>query len=80
MTNLTVKNIPEELYTQLKEAAYRHHRSINSELIACLEKTLMPQKYTPEEHLARARLLRQKVKTKKISAKEISAAKQDGRP
>ena len=79
MANVTLKNIPEELYTQLKEAASRHHRSINSELIACLEKILMPQPYAPEEHLAKARHLRQQVKTTRISAKEISAAKRDGR-
>jgi plasmid stability protein len=79
MANLTLKNIPEELYAQLKEAASRHHRSINSEMIACLEKILMPQIYTPEEHLAKARFLRQKVKASKISVKEIAEAKRDGR-
>ena len=32
MANLTLKNIPNELYDCLKEAASQHHRSINSEL------------------------------------------------
>lgn len=39
MANVTVKNIPDDLYEQLKQAAEAHHRSVNSELIHCLEQT-----------------------------------------
>lgn len=79
MANLTLKNVPDDLYHRLKETANLHHRSINSEIIVCLEKTLMPQRCTADEHLAKAQALRQRVKTKKISAKEIMEAKQHGR-
>jgi plasmid stability protein len=38
MVAITIKNIPNELYESLKNAANAHHRSINNEIIACLEK------------------------------------------
>jgi antitoxin FitA len=79
MANLTLKNIPDELYERLKDTAHRNHRSLNSELIACLEKTLMPQRLTANDHLLKARTLRQQVKAKQISVEDITAAKQDDR-
>lgn len=80
MANLTLKNIPDDLYERLKDAAHRHHRSINSELIACLEKMLLPTKLSAEDVISGARAVRQRVKAKKISAKEITDAKNLGRP
>lgn len=79
MANLTLKNIPDDLYEKLKESANVHHRSINSELIVCLEKFFLPKQWTPDEHLAKARNLRRRIKTENISAEEISAAKNSGR-
>lgn len=39
---ITLKNIPDAIYEQLKQAAEAHHRSLNSEVIACLETQLLP--------------------------------------
>ena len=80
MANLTLKNIPDDLYKRLKETANLHHRSINSELIVCLEKALMPTRKTPEQHIVTAQAIRKRVKTKKISIKEIQQFKNKGRP
>ncbi|MEN8174442.1 MAG: Arc family DNA-binding protein [Pseudomonadota bacterium] len=79
MPALTVKNIPDELYEHLKTSARVHHRSINSELIHCLETALMPRKPRPEELVATARALRRQVKATRISIKEIDAARKEGR-
>lgn len=79
MSALTVKNIPDELYDHLKASAQAHRRSINSELIHCLEATLMPSRPGAAEMLAAARALRTQVKAKRLSAKDISAAKNEGR-
>ena len=79
MANLTLKNIPDELYEKLKEAANNHRRSLNSELIVCLEKTLMPQRLTTEEHLSKARALRHRIEAKNIGTGEIAKAKRQGR-
>ena len=79
MPALTVKNIPEKLYDHLKASAHAHHRSLNSELIHCLELALMPRRVDAQELLAEARALRQKVKVDRITAKEIDVAKHEGR-
>lgn len=79
MPALTVKKIPDELYEHLKASAQAHHRSINSELIHCLETVLLPRQARPEEIVATARALRRQVKAKRISLKDIDAAKNEGR-
>ncbi|MBV1884587.1 MAG: Arc family DNA-binding protein [Pseudomonadales bacterium] len=80
MANITLKNIPDNLYNRLKEAANLHHRSINSELIYCLERTLMPTRKSPEEYIANAQTIRKRVKAKKLSIKEIQDFKNQGPP
>ena len=40
MATITVKNIPDDLYERLKQAARAHRRSINSEVIVCIERAV----------------------------------------
>lgn len=40
MAAITIKKLPDQLHQQLKRRAVRHHRSLNNEFIACLEKAL----------------------------------------
>jgi len=47
MATLTIKNVPDKLYQQLKETAKQHRRSINSEAIVRLEQSL--QHIQPDE-------------------------------
>ena len=54
-TTLTLKNIPDEIYTRLKDLAATHKRSLNSEAINCLESVLVQNKISPAERLERAR-------------------------
>ncbi len=75
---ITLKNIPDELYARLKEAAEAHHRSLNSEVLACLERTLLPTRIGPDERLARARRLREGLPG--FAADEIVGAIEQGRP
>jgi plasmid stability protein len=79
MPSITVKNIPDDLYDNLKSTAKAHHRSINSELIVCLKKVLLPTKVTPKQRIAEARTLRQRVKSKRLKAADIDTAKNHGR-
>lgn len=79
MTNLTLKNIPDNLYHQLKESARLHHRSLNSEILYCLERTLLPRPIDVAEHLAEARLIRDKTAHYKLTDGEIDTAKREGR-
>jgi len=77
---ITLKNIPDDIYARLKEAADAHHRSLNSEVIACLERTLLPARVPPQERLARARQLRQGIGAGKFGTAEIDKAIDQGRP
>lgn len=79
MPAITIKNIPDTLYEKLKEAANAHHRSINSELIHCLEKTLLPKRVSPDEHLLKARALRQDINPEMIDIDDIQDAIDKGR-
>jgi plasmid stability protein len=79
MPALTVKNIPDDLYSQLKQAAQAHRRSLNSEILYCVEKSLGTHKIDISEHLAAARALREKTAAHPLSDDEIDTAKHEGR-
>ena len=80
MPALTIKNIPDELYGRLKEAARAHRRSLNSEILYCVERTLVPYKTDVSTHLAIARKLREKTTAYNLTDELLDSAKNDGRP
>ena len=80
MPALTIKNIPIELYNELKFVAAQHHRSINSEVIVRLKHTLFPNKISPEENLSNIQKLRSTVSGDDITVEEIDNAIEEGRP
>lgn len=73
MPNFTLKQIPEEVYVKLKKQAEAHRRSINSEIIACLEKVVNPREMEAIEILDKARELRKEV-SESISTSDIQHA------
>lgn len=79
MPALTIKNLPDDIYAHLKTSAKSHHRSLNSEIIYRLERSLMPKKTSPKEVLEAARALRQQFQAAKISAEALDAARHEGR-
>jgi predicted HicB family RNase H-like nuclease len=50
MLTLTLKNIPEYLHAMLKESAERNRRSLNSEILARLERELAAPTIDPRAH------------------------------
>lgn len=80
MPTITVKNIPAEVYEKLKRAAEISHRSINSQIIACIEQAVTSQEIDPELVLANARRLRARTATHPITDREFTQAKGTGRP
>ena len=79
-TTLTLKNIPDHVYAQLKLSAEVHRRSLNGEAIVCLETVLLPTKVATSERLARARELRGALTPTKFKPRDIDALKREGRP
>jgi plasmid stability protein len=80
MPALTIKNIPDSLYKQLKTAAELHRRSINSEVLICLEQALVATKMNPAERLSRIEQMRSLIKTGSITPDDIDQAIDSGRP
>ncbi len=79
MSTITIKNIPEELYTRLKQLAETNRRSINSEIIMCIEHAVYSEALDPAVALTRARRLRQATADHPITDEELTAAKIEGR-
>jgi plasmid stability protein len=79
MTTLTIKNLPSELYTRLKTQAKKNHRSINSEVIAVLEKALSIPPIDVEATLERTSKLRELTADYVVSAEEIENMINEGR-
>jgi len=80
MPTITVKNIPAELYDRLKRSAQANRRSINSEIIVCIERALYSRQIDTEAILPRARELREKTVDYPITDEEFTQAKATGRP
>lgn len=78
MPSLTIKNIPDDLFNSLKHKATVHRRSLNSEVLICLEKALQHNHITPELRLENAKTLRSKIQ-QKITPAEIKKAIDEGR-
>lgn len=80
MTTMTLKNIPEPLYERLKQSAAMHRRSLNSEILFCLEEILAPRKRIASELVAKAREVREKTAHYKLETDELNRARHTGRP
>ena len=79
MATVTVKNIPDELYTRLKSVALINRRSINSEIIMCIERAVVSRQINPIKILENARQLRKLTTNHPIGDEEFSQAKAEGR-
>lgn len=79
MASITVKNIPEPLYERLKLAAQVNRRSVNSEIILSIERSVLSQRLDVDAFLADARRLRERTGQYQISEEEFNEAKQEGR-
>jgi hypothetical protein len=80
VTTFTVKNIPPSLYEKLKKSAELNRRSINREIIVCIEKSVQSQALDTNSVLAKARKFRSLTKAVPITDDELIRAIEDGRP
>lgn len=80
MPALTIKNVPDDLYESLKQSAKRHRRSINKEVIFCLERSFISSKASPEALLGRVHRLQARFTGPKLTDRVLRQAREDGRP
>ncbi len=79
MPAITLKNIPPELYERLKQSAKANRRSINSEILVCIEQAIGTPRLEPREIVPQARKLRDLTAGYKITDVEFTRAKSEGR-
>jgi plasmid stability protein len=80
MANLTVKNIPKVVVDRLKDQAVLHGRSLNLEVIACLEAAVRATPVDPETLLARIRGIRARPRRARLTDRLLTRLKAAGRP
>lgn len=79
MPSLTVKNIPDDLYDRIRRRAAANRRSINSEVIVCLERAVGLRRFDLEATLADARRIRERSAAYRIDDAAFDEAKRRGR-
>ncbi|HEV8304874.1 MAG TPA: Arc family DNA-binding protein [Gemmatimonadales bacterium] len=78
---LTLKNIPDALYRRLKARAAEHRRSLNSEVLVCLERAVAAPPLAPEDRIARVQAVRERLAgLPPLTDDLLAAAKRAGRP
>lgn len=80
MATLTIKNVPEPLVDRLKRQAALHRRSLNLEVIACLEGATQAAPIDPEALLARIRAVRKAPARAPLTDTALARLKSHGRP
>jgi len=78
MATFTLKNVPDELLDRVRAAAEVRHRSMNGEILACLERAFGAAAPL-DESIARARQLRAAFKGRPISLVDLQKARAAGR-
>lgn len=78
MHSLILDNIPDDLYSRLRQAAASHNRPLDAEALHCLRTSLETNKDS-EQPLAKARALRQLTAKHPISAEDLNELIEQGR-
>lgn len=79
MPTLTIKGLPDPLYRRLKQQAAAHRRSLNGEIIVCLERAVGAGRPDPRSWLAQARAFRERLQLRPLTDRQLRAARQAGR-
>ncbi len=79
MRSITIKNIPSELYEKLKIKAQRNRRSINNEVMHCIDRSLRSSRVNAEEFIAQIESMHRKHKLPGITSRDLKAGIGKGR-
>jgi antitoxin FitA len=71
MVTVTIKNIPEQLYEQIKLRAKRNHRSMNGEILSILEQATSLPPIDVQVTLEQARKVREFTANYTVTAEEF---------
>lgn len=76
---ITIKDIPPALHRELKKRAEAHGRSLNTEVLACLEASVRATPVDTEQLLRDLRAVRERTKAYLTEA-DLKRFKNEGRP
>ncbi|HEX6039017.1 FitA-like ribbon-helix-helix domain-containing protein [Longimicrobium sp.] len=79
MASLTIKGIPDELLDDLRRSAEANRRSINSEVLLRLERSVGRASIDPEEFLSRVRARRARMELPPLTDEFLAEARAEGR-
>ena len=79
MPAITLKNIPDELYSKIKKSAKLNFRSLNSEILFRLKSSIAESKPNVQELLKKIHQLNTRMDAPKLTDKFIKNAKNEGR-
>jgi hypothetical protein len=77
MLTLTLKNIPKPLHTMLKASAEKNRRSLNSEILARLERELAAPTVDPKAHAKELKAFTARLP--RVEHERVSRYKRQGR-
>jgi plasmid stability protein len=80
VATITLKGLPDDLYERIRKRAAEHRRSINSEIIFCLERMFQSRRVDPHSFLSQVDRLRRKTRISPLTDEILRAAKEEGRP
>lgn len=79
MPAITIKNVPNELYDDIKKSASKNLRSINNEIIFRLKKTLSHRKTNANHLISKIDKINAMISLPDLNNDFISRAKNEGR-
>lgn len=79
MKDLTVRNIPDSVYHRLKALADKNRRSMNSEIIRLLERSVGLAPVDVASLLARVRAVRERGEAPYLTDEALRASRVEGR-
>jgi plasmid stability protein len=77
VASITLKDIPDEIHGRLRDRAARNRRSLQQEILACLEAAVMAGP-VPDDVLDRARVLRRR-QPSAVRAADLERSRREGR-
>lgn len=79
MHNITLKNIPSDLYEQIKMTAHENRRSINNEIISRLDNSLRSSRLNVDRFLQDLEDFQKTLRIPPLNDELLNQAKNEGR-
>lgn len=79
MATITIKNIPNELYLKLKNTASSNRRSINNEVIYCIENMIKSRIINPDDFINQIDNFYKNIDIPPLTEEKLKEYKESGR-